>query len=299
MTFKQKLQLRVQAEIKTAEPMAHHTTWQVGGPADYLVCPQNEDELSAVIETCNEYKMPFYVIGRGSNLLVLDAGIRGLVIKMAGPFSYVKRTPFGLCAGSGTPVTELCRAALKLSLSGLEFLNGIPGSLGGAAIMNAGAFGHYIGELIINVSLVDYEGGHLSLNKPELTFGYRSSNLAGAGIITAVSLELEEKEQEKIKEAMEANLNERLRRHPKLPSCGSVFRNLPGRPAGRLIEEAGGKGLRVGGAEVSGQHANFIVNRGTATAADILAVIKKVQALVEEVHGLKLYPEVKIIGRER
>lgn len=299
MSFAQILQEKIKAPVKTAEPMSRHTTWQVGGPADYFVAPENEEELASIILTCNAQQMPYYVMGNGSNLLVLDGGIEGLVIKMGEAFSYVRQTPAGLLAGSGTLMTALAKEALKYSLTGLEFATGIPGSVGGAAIMNAGAFGSYIGERIEEVSFVTAKGELGTAGRERIEFGYRRSNLASFGIITAASFKLEAWVKTAIEEKMESYLKERQKKHPALPSCGSVFRNPPEKPAGRLIEEAGGKGYQVGEAAVSEQHANFIVNKSNAKAADILAVIEAIKALVEEKHGVKLEPEVKIIGRER
>jgi UDP-N-acetylmuramate dehydrogenase len=299
MSFEQELQQKIKSTVKIAEPMSLHTTWQVGGPADYYVSPADTEELVQIISTCRKHGIPYYITGNGSNLLVLDGGIRGLVINIGQPFCYVKRSGTALISGAGTPMTLLSKSALDHGLTGLEFAVGIPGSLGGAVIMNAGAFGGYIGDRVTTVRLVTDEGENNILNKSELIFGYRTSNLAEKGVLIEVSLELEKGNPVIIKEKMEEFISERLRRHPRLPSCGSVFRNQPDNPAGRLIEEAGGKGICIGGAEVSSQHANFIVNRGAATAADILAIIKAVQALVKEKHGYELHPEVKIIGEER
>ncbi len=298
MSFKKKLQENINSTLKVNEPMSLHTTWQVGGPADYYVSPADTEELVEILSTCREYGVQYYVIGNGSNLLVLDGGIRGLVINIGQPFCYVKQSGTVLIAGAGTPMTLLSKSALDLNLTGLEFAVGIPGSLGGAVIMNAGAFGGYIGDRVKTVRLVSDQGEINILKKSELTFGYRTSNLIGKGVSIEVSLELKAGDPEKIKRQMETYINERLRRHPHLPSCGSVFRNLPDKPAGRIIEEAGAKGLCIGGAEVSTQHANFIVNKGSATAADILAIIKSVQTLVKEKYGYELHPEVKIIGEE-
>ena len=284
--------------IRVNEPMADHTSWQVGGPADYYVCPVGLDELVEVLSVCCETKMPYLVIGNGTNLLVLDGGIRGLVINIGPSFSYVKPAGEKLIVGAGTPMTLLAFTAAEESLSGLEFTVGIPGSLGGAVIMNAGAFGGYIGDKVGLVRLVNQEGTLVELKRDELEFGYRTSNLIGKGVVYEIELNLTKGEQAASKRQIDYFLAERQRRHPNLPSAGSVFRNLPDQPAGQIIEQAGAKGICIGGAEVSTQHANFIVNTGKATAADVLKLIKTVQELVKEQFGLELKPEVKIVGEE-
>jgi len=284
--------------IRVNEPMADHTSWQVGGPADYYVCPVGLDELVEILSVCCEARMPHLVIGNGTNLLVLDGGIRGLVINIGPSFSYVKPAGEKLIAGAGTPMTLLAFTAAEESLSGLEFTVGIPGSLGGAVIMNAGAFGGYIGDKVGLVRLVNLEGKLVELSRNELQFGYRTSNLLGKGVVYEAELELTRGEQAETKKMIDFFLAERKRRHPNLPSAGSVFRNLPDQPAGQIIERAGAKGLKVGGAEVSTQHANFIVNTGKATAAEVLQLIKTVQELVREKFGLELKPEVRIVGEE-
>lgn len=294
-----KLGPKLKYGIKTNEPMSRHTSWQVGGPADYYLYPVDTGELVEIVRFSKENEVPLYVLGNGTNLLVLDGGIRGMVVYIGDAFSYIKRENDRLTAGAGTPVTYLARTAAEEGLTGLEFAIGIPGSLGGAIIMNAGAFGGYLGERVQLVKLISMDGEILELGSEECSFGYRTSNLAGKGIVVEVTLQLKPGDPAEAERLIEHYLVERSRRHPSLPSAGSVFRNLPEQAAGRLIEEAGGKGMRIGGAVVSEQHANFIVNTGSATAADILALIRSVQQLVKEKHGLELKPEVKIVGEER
>jgi UDP-N-acetylmuramate dehydrogenase len=298
MNIEQELKNILKCAIKKDEPMALHTSWMVGGPADYYLCPNDIDDLVAVIRFSAEHKLPLYIMGNGTNLLVLDGGIRGLVVNVGGAFCYIKSTEDGLTVGAGTPMTLLARTAAENGFIGLEFCVGIPGSLGGAVIMNAGAFGGYIGEKVSSVKLVSIEGELQTLPREDLQFGYRTSNLVGRGAIIEIILKLKKGDQAESLKLMEHLLNERRRRHPILPSAGSVFRNLADQPAGRIIESAGCKGLTFGGAVVSEQHANFIVNSGNATAADILALIKIVQQKVREKHNLDLHPEVRIVGEE-
>ena len=298
MNIEQELGQKLKNGIKKDELMARHTSWLVGGPADYYLCPVGISELVEIVQFSQKYKLPLCILGNGTNMLVLDGGIRGLVVNIGEPFCYIKRSNGGLDAGAGTPMTFLARSSAEAGLAGLEFAVGIPGSLGGAVIMNAGAFGCYIGQVVNSIKLVTYSGNLTTLFRDELSFGYRTSNLIGKGIVVEVNLELSKGDTAESLKKMEHFLAERRIRHPNLPSAGSVFRNLPDQPAGRIIESAGGKGLRIGGAEVSRQHANFIVNTGGASAADILDLIRAVKELVREKHNLDLQPEIKIVGEE-
>ncbi len=298
MNIEQELGSKLKGDIKKDEPMAKHTSWQVGGPADYFICPADLDELLEIVRLSDKYHLPLYILGNRTNLLVLDGGIRGLVVKIGAAFSYIKHEHDTLAAGAGTPMAYMARSAAEKGLSGLEFAIGIPGSLGGALIMNAGAFGSYIGERVYSVKLVGFCGELITLSQEDLSFGYRTSNLIGRGVLVEAVLEMKKGEPAKSFETMEHFSEERRSRHPALPSAGSVFRNLPDQPAGRIIEEAGGKGMQIGGAAVSKEHANFIVNTGHATAADILNLIRAVRQLVKDNYNLELQPEVRIIGEE-
>ncbi len=298
MNISQELGSKLKYGIKTGELMSGHTSWMVGGPADYFICPSDLEELVETMSYSSKYELSLYILGNGTNLLVLDGGIRGVVVKIGDAFNYTACENSFLTAGAGTPMPALAKSAGDAGLSGLEFAIGIPGSLGGALIMNAGAFGGYIGEKVNAVKLVDFNGRVNTLHRDELSFGYRNSNLAGKGVIVEASLALACGDPEQISGQMEKYSAERRRRHPHQPSAGSVFRNLPDKPAGRIIEEAGAKGMRIGGAEVSEKHANFIVNTGSASASDILDLIKAVQRLVKDKFAVELQPEVRIIGEE-
>lgn len=289
---------KLEEGVKMNEPLALHTSWEVGGPADYFLCPVSIDEVIEIVRFSRKHNLPMQVIGNGSNLLVRDGGIRGLVVKVGDAFSYIDCTYEQLVVGAGTPMTYLARVAAEEALCGCEFMVGIPGSLGGAIIMNAGSFGGYIGEKVSSVKLVSLEGEALVLDKEQLSFAYRWSNLLGRGVIVEASIQLEKGNKDESLKKMEYFLAERRRRHPSLPSAGSVFRNLPDQPAGRLIESAGAKGMRIGGAEVSSKHANFIVNRGDATASDILKLMDTVRSMVKEKYDIELQPEVKVVGEE-
>lgn len=299
MNPKEELGRLLQAGVRENEPMALHTSWQVGGAADYYLLPADETELQEIVRYCKREGLPLFVFGNGTNLLVRDGGIRGLVAQIGAPFNYIYREGELLRAGAGVSLTSLARRAAKEGLQGCGFGAGIPGSLGGALVMNAGAFGSYIGSLVEEVRLVCPDGGAISLGSEELVFGYRRSNLAGKGIIVEALLRLKQGEPAALAEEVESYLAERRRRHPSQPSAGSVFRNPPGRPAGGLIEEAGGKGLSVGPAQVSEKHANFIVNNGGATAADIEELIGVVRRRVKDRFAVELQTEVRIIGEKR
>ncbi|NLA12374.1 MAG: UDP-N-acetylmuramate dehydrogenase [Firmicutes bacterium] len=299
MNLKQEFARLLQAGVKENEPMSRHTSWQVGGLADYYLLPADEGELQEIVRLSREKEVPLFVFGNGTNLLVRDGGIRGLVVHIGAPFSYIRREGSSLRVGAGTPLTLLARRAAREGLQGLGFGGGIPGSLGGALVMNAGAFGSYIGRLVAEIRLVRFAGEAVTLGREEIAFGYRRSNLAGRGIIVEALLELEPGDPAALQREVEKHLAERRRRHPALPSAGSVFRNPTHRPAGSLIEAAGGKGLSVGSARVSEQHANFIVNPGGASAGDIERLIGKVQRLVREKFAVELQPEVRIVGEER
>ncbi len=299
MSVEQELGRRLKAGIKRDEPMSLHTSWGVGGPADYYLVPADSNELQEIIHFGNSSGLPLFVFGNGTNLLVRDGGIRGLVVQMGEAFSYVRREGRLLRAGSGTPMTALARAAAGEGLRGLGFAAGIPGSLGGALVMNAGAFGNYIGAHVAEVSLILSGGGQARLGPEEIVFGYRQSNLSQLGVIVEALIKLEQGEREALTGELEHYFAERRRRHPSLPSAGSVFRNPPGNPAGGLIEAAGGKGLSAGAAAVSEKHANFIVNKGGASARDIEYLIERVQKMVRKKFGVELQTEVRIVGEKR
>ncbi len=299
MNIERELGPRLKEGLKKSEPIKGYTSWLVGGPADYFACPADINELVTIVRYTDRHGLPLYILGNGTNLLVLDGGIRGLVVKIGSPFNYTVPGSSFLTAGAGTPLPALAKSAAENGLSGLEFAVGIPGSLGGALIMNAGAFGGYIGERLHSVKLVDFQGRISTISRKELSFSYRESSLIGKGIIIEASFTLTPGDPGKIARVMEKYSAQRRSRHPHLPSAGSVFRNPSDKPAGKIIEEAGGKGMQIGGAQVSEKHANFIVNTGNATAADILALIKAVRQLVKDKFEIDLSPEVRIVGEER
>lgn len=299
--FLTKLQRVVDApRLLVGEPMARHTTFRVGGPADYLVLPASAREVAAVLAAAGEFGTPVTVLGNGSNVLVRDKGIRGLVLKFDAPLGYIRHRGQVVVAGAGASLGDVSRYAAGHGLTGLEFAVGIPGSIGGAVFMNAGAYEGEIGCVVAAVTAVGPDGRARRFAHEELGFGYRDSVFQHNGwIICEVELQLGRGEDTAIRARMEEYTSRREAKQPiELPSAGSTFKRPPGYFAGTLIEQAGLKGLRVGGAEVSAKHAGFIVNAGGATAADVLALIKEVQRQVHAKFGVKLQPEVRIIGEE-
>jgi len=294
----QELIEKIEGEIFFREPMSRHTSWRIGGPADLFVVPGSiRDMRYALIYACR-YGMTVSVIGNGTNLLVSDRGIRGMVLKIGPGLNSVEVQGATIIADAGAPLPRLASAALKSGLAGFEFLAGIPGTVGGALIMNAGANSSTVGERVRQVTAVDYEGNEIQLDNRELDFSYRYSCLARRNLIIAeVIFEGVPGRVEEIKERTAKYLARRQQTQPQdYPNAGSVFKNPPGDSAGRIIEQANCKGLRVGGIQVSQRHANFFVNLGGGTACDALSLVEQVQQKVEDQFGIKLVMEVQKLG---
>lgn len=296
----QKLGSRVKGQVLAQASMKNFTTWRVGGPADLLVVPHEKNDVREVLAFAGEFDLPVTVIGNGSNLLVLDGGIRGLVLKIGSGLNSVLIKGDLLVAEGGALLPALARQACSAGLSGLEFAAGIPASLGGAIMMNAGAFGKDIGSVVQNVETVRIDGTEIKWKREELTFCYRCSNLQRQELIVIkATLRLVPALREEIAARVERYLISRRMTQPlEFPTAGSVFRNPPGDYAGRLIESVGLKGFCLGDAQVSLKHANFIVNRGGATGQDIKALIELIQDRVFNEWGISLVPEVMIVGEE-
>lgn len=288
------------ARLKLNEPMKYHTSFKIGGAADILVFPASLEEIHFVVVTCRCCAVPITVIGRGSNMLVRDKGIRGVVIKMDDNLAYVKREASHVIAGAGVFLKDLVEQAADWGLAGFEFAVGIPGTLGGAIVMNAGAYAGEIKDVVCRVTVVNKDGEILTFSGDSLQFGYRSSPFQNRKYIVAeVELCLNTDEPTAILARIKELTNRRESRQPlEFPSAGSTFKRPPGHYAGTLIEQAGLKGLRYGGAQVSEKHAGFIVNAGNATASDVLNLIKEVQQRVQQKFGVELQPEVQVIGEE-
>ena len=287
-------------ELLPEEPMAKHTSFRIGGPADVLAQPADEAELAALLKRAGEHAVPVTLVGNGSNLLVRDKGIRGLVIKLSNSFSDMKALGNELTFGSGISLAMASKKAASLSLSGLEFAVGIPGTIGGAVYMNAGAYDGEMAKVVTSVRVMDREGKISELKASELAFAYRHTALQNSGlIVTSVTCVLQPDEADAIAAKMADFSQRRISKQPlELPSAGSMFKRPPGYFAGTLIDQTGLKGYTVGGAQVSTKHAGFVVNVGGATALDVLQLISDVQSKVFAAHGVRLEPEVLVLGEE-
>lgn len=292
------LQSLLSRPVLIDSPMAKHTTWKIGGPADLMIFPTSEDELCAVLPLLQEQQINWLVVGNGSNLLVADRGIRGVVIAMGDNFAASQWRGRTVKAASGMLLTALALEAAERGAAGLEFARGIPGSVGGAVRMNAGAYGSNIGDYVTRIDGVDYQGQRQSLAADELSFAYRDSSLFSQElVVTYVHLQLREGDRETIMTQMKTYQQKRFLSQPlEYPSCGSVFRNPPNDHAGRLVEMAGLRGLKIGGAQISPKHGNFIVNLGGARASDVLELIREAQRQVFDYSGVRLETEVKMVG---
>lgn len=283
--------------VRCQEPMKSHTTFQIGGPADLFVKVPNERALAGLLQTANRLQVRWQVIGNGSNLLVDDAGVRGMVLELDGEFSRLERVGDQILCGAAVPLAGLCRFAQKEGLSGLEFAYGIPGSAGGAVFMNAGAYGSEMKEVLVSCTHMTPDGALVTLDQNEMDLSYRHSVYQEMqGVVVSMKLQLSTGEPDEIRSQMDEILQRRKDKQPlDQPSAGSVFKRPPGHFAGTLIEQCGLKGSTVGGAMVSPKHAGFIVNAGGATCQDVLDLVSKIQDTVQKETGVSLECEIKAI----
>ena len=279
------------------EPMKKHTTFRVGGPADVLVQP-DETALAAILALCRQYHVSYSFIGNGSNLLVGDKGIRGVVIEMTDPMGNIEVDGTKITAQAGAMLSKIANTAASNGLGGMEFAAGIPGSLGGALFMNAGAYGGEMKDIIEKVYVLDENGAQLELDRDALDLGYRHSCIPEKKyIVTKVVLELVPRNEAEIRSEMKELNEKRAEKQPlQYPSAGSTFKRPEGYFAGKLIMDAGLRGYQVGGAQVSEKHCGFVINKGDATAADICQLMRDVSDKVQAQFGVVLEPEVKMIG---
>lgn len=279
------------------EPMKKHTTFRVGGSADVLILPEG-DEICEVIKCCRKYDEPYDIVGNGSNLLVSDKGIRGLVIAMVSRRQTPKVEEQMITAGAGMLLSKVANEAAKAGLAGMEFAAGIPGSIGGAVVMNAGAYGGEMKDIIKSVTVVDETGEKKRLTVQELELGYRTSCIKkNKYVVIEAELRLQQGTEIEIRARMEELRQKRLEKQPlEYPSAGSTFKRPEGYFAGKLIMDAGLRGYQVGGAQVSEKHCGFVINKGDATAADIVTLMKNVSEKVEMQFGVRLEPELKMLG---
>ena len=284
--------------VRTGEPLARHTTLRVGGPAELYVEPALESDLAETLRYCIETAQPFFLLGRGSNLLVRDGGVRGVVICLSRPhFSRVEVVDGGLQCGAGARLKRVAAKARQEGMAGFEFLEGIPGSMGGALRMNAGAMGWAAFDLVARVRIMEPSGDVVELDRSEMDVAYRSCASLKGRVVLSVLLRGEAGDPEKIASRMQEFEAKRKSSQPSAPSAGCMFKNPATVPAGRLIDELGLKGTCVGAARVSEKHGNFLVNDGGATAADVLGLIELIRDRARRERGIELETEVQIIGQ--
>lgn len=282
------------------EPMEKHTTFEIGGPADYVIFPSSIEDVKAAFSLLRQYEIPFLILGNGSNVLVRDKGIRGAVVVFNALYSKMRADGNRIIAEAGASLKDISKFAASCGLSGIEFAVGIPGSLGGAVFMNAGAYDGEMKNVVRHVTSLSVDGTLHEWEFEQLKMGYRHSIFQeNDQVICEVILELSPGNKESILEKMDDFTKRREMKQPlEYPSAGSTFKRPEGYFAGTLIDQTGLKGLRVGGAQVSEKHAGFVINAGDATAENVLELISKVQKRVFEKHGVKLYPEVRVLGEE-
>jgi UDP-N-acetylmuramate dehydrogenase len=287
-------------DIKLDEPMKNHISFKVGGPADILVKPRTEDQIAKVIKLLKEEKVPYLVIGNGSNLLIKDGGIRGVVIEISNNFSDFTIEENKVNIQAGALLSFVGKAVLRAELKGFEFAAGIPGTLGGALAMNAGAYGGEMKDIVKSVRLMDTDGNILDFTNDQMEFSYRRSILSNTDyIVLSAEIELEKGNYDDIKATMADFTQRRVTKQPlSLPSAGSTFKRPEGNFAGKLIEDSGLKGLTLRGAQVSEKHCGFVVNLGNATAKDLLDLMYVVKSTVKSKFGVTLEEEVKILGED-
>jgi UDP-N-acetylmuramate dehydrogenase len=284
-------------EVRRDEPMVRHTSLKVGGPADVMLFPRQPEALQGILRLAKLIKTPLFLLGGGTNLLVKDGGIGGVTIKLS-RFNQIQGDGGRIYVEAGVPCPRLIRFSLEKGLTGLEFAYGIPGSLGGMIVMNAGTPEGEIAEVVERAKVMLLDGEIVEIGCDEIEFGYRSSRLP-RGIILGAWLKLKKAKRSEVQERIERYMKRRDATQPiHLPNAGSIFKNPPGDHAGRLIEAVGLKGMRLGDAQISDKHANFIVNRGKATARDVLKLIKLIGKTVEEQTGITLELEIRIVGRD-
>lgn len=285
-------------QVLKDEPMSRHTTFRIGGPADYFAVPRSAEEIKDTIAICRQEGTPYYILGNGSNLLVGDKGYRGVVIQVYKNLNQIRTEGELINAQAGALLSKIAAEALEHSLKGFEFASGIPGTLGGAVMMNAGAYGGEMKQVIESAVVMTQEGEIKTLSLEELDLGYRTSIIARNNyVVLEAVIRLTKGDAEEIRSYMEELKGKRVTKQPlEYPSAGSTFKRPEGFFAGKLIEDAGLRGFRVGNAQVSEKHCGFVINRGGATAAEVILLMEQVADKVEANAGVRLEPEVKRIG---
>lgn len=285
-------------KVRISEPMNRHTTFRIGGPADYFLLPSTAEEVKKILEICKEKELPYFILGNGSNLLVSDEGYCGVIIQLYRNYGGITVEGTNIRAGAGALLSQIASAAKNASLTGFEFAGGIPGTLGGAVVMNAGAYGGEMKDVLKEVTVMTEQGEIMTIPAEKLEMGYRTSLVKKAGyLVLEAVISLKVGDVEEIKAIMKDLTEKRVSKQPlEYPSAGSTFKRPEGYFAGKLIMDAGLRGYQVGGAQVSEKHCGFVINKGNATAADVCGLMKDVQEKVQEQFGVTLEPEVKFLG---
>ena len=295
-----RLKSEITGQVRLDEPMSAHTSFHIGGPADVLVIPAGLEDVRMVLHIAGEEQVPLTVIGNGSNLLVRDKGIRGIVLKLGNALKHWEQDGNTFVFDSGVSLAQCCRIIGDAGYTGMEFAVGIPGSLGGAVFMNAGAYDGEMKDTVVSVQVMTRSGEIKTLDRDDLEFSYRHSSLQNSdAIVLTVTLRANEGDKEAIRAKMDDFSQRRISKQPlDIPSAGSTFKRPEGRFVGQMVEQSGLKGFRIGGAEVSVKHAGFIVNADHATAADVLQLIAYVRDKIQEDYNVTLIPEVLVLGEE-
>ena len=285
-------------QVLFEEPMKSHTTFRIGGPAEVFIMPKSVKQVQMAVKICQEEQIPYFILGNGSNLLVSDRGYRGVIIQMDRNMGEIQVEGTEIQAAAGALLSSIAVAARRESLTGFEFAGGIPGTLGGAVVMNAGAYGGEIKDVLKEVTVMDGDGKIFTLPASELEMGYRTSIIKTAGyLVLSARITLSRGKEEDIKARTRELSEMRTQKQPlDYPSAGSTFKRPEGYFAGKLIMDSGLRGYSVGGAMVSEKHCGFVINKGNATAEDVVSLMKHVTEVVQEKYGLTLEPEVKFLG---
>lgn len=285
-------------QVLFEEPMKSHTTFRIGGPAEVFIMPKSVKQVQMTVKICQEEQIPYFILGNGSNLLVSDRGYRGVIIQMDRNMGEIQVEGTEIQAAAGALLSSIAVAARRESLTGFEFAGGIPGTLGGAVVMNAGAYGGEIKDVLKEVTVMDGDGKIFTLPASELEMGYRTSIIKTAGyLVLSARITLSRGEEEDIKARTRELSEMRTQKQPlDYPSAGSTFKRPEGYFAGKLIMDSGLRGYSVGGAMVSEKHCGFVINKGNATAEDVVSLMKHVTEVVQEKYGVTLEPEVKFLG---
>ena len=293
--------LGTKEQIMLEEPMSGHTTFRIGGPAKIFVTPEDRRELAAVLALCRKEGCPWTILGNGRNLLVSDSGFAGVVIQIGKGFDQIAIEGEQMAAGAGALLAQAARQACRAGLSGLEFATGIPGTIGGAVVMNAGAYGSEMKDILLSAQVLTEDGSQREVSAGELELGYRTSSILRNGwIVLGVRLRLQKGDPETIGQRVRELTAARKAKQPlEYPSAGSTFKRPEGFFAGKLIQDAGLKGFQIGGAQISEKHSGFVINRGGATASDVMELCRQVSEKVKAQSGVELEMEVKTLGEFR